>query len=126
MAKHSTTSDIAAITAALIPDAVKAAFNGQSLTLGDVLSLEQAGCRFIATGAPPSVREMSILFWMISDKEGFASALASGDFEEALHVYASSKSPAVIPAAAAGIKGVLSRSFNPGGEPGKAMPTPMV
>lgn len=56
-------SNIVATTAASIPDAVKDAFAaGGTLSLGDILLLESAGCRFIAAGAAPTFREMTAAY----------------------------------------------------------------
>ena len=118
-------SDIANTTAALIPDAVKDAFSsGGVLSLGDVLLLESAGCRFIAAGGAPTFREMATVYWLFADKQAFRLALDSGDFDAALQAYADKLSPSVIPAAAPNIKGILARSFAPASGGGKPMPTP--
>lgn len=119
------TSNVIAATAASIPDAVKDAFSaGGTLSLGDVLLLESAGCRFIAAGAAPTFREMATVYWLLADKQAFRLALDSGDFDISLQAYADKLSPSVIPAAASNIKGVLARSFTPASGGGKPMPTP--
>lgn len=121
------TSDVVATTAASIPDAVKDAFAaGVTLSLGDILLLESAGCRFIAAGAAPTFREMTAAYWLLADKQAFRLALDSGDFDAALQAYADKLSPSVIPAAASNIKGILARSFAPANGGGKPMPTPTV
>lgn len=111
----SDTSTVVAATAAAIPDVVKDAFVGAALTLGDILLLEQAGCRFLAAGVPPTMREMTALYWLLSDKAGFAAAVACGDFDGALMRYADTLSPSVIPASSSGLKDALARAFAPAG-----------
>lgn len=119
------TSNVLAATAASIPDAVKDAFSaGGTLSLGDVLLLESAGCRFIAAGAAPTFREMATVYWLLADKQTFRLALDSGDFDISLQEYADKLSPSVIPAAASNIKSILARSFTPASGGGKPMPTP--
>lgn len=119
------TSNVVATTAASIPDAVKDAFSaGGTLSLGDVLLLESAGCRFIAAGAAPTYREVATFYWLLADKQAFRLALDSGDFAVALQAYADKLSPSVVLAAASNIKGILVRSFAPASGEGKPMPTP--
>ncbi|MCC8149087.1 hypothetical protein [Akkermansia sp.] len=125
MSNPDDTSNVVAATAASIPDAVKDAFAaGNTLSLGDVLLLETAGCRFIAAGAAPTFREMSTVYWLLADKQAFRLALDSGDFDAQLQAYADKLSPSVIPAAASNIRGILARSFAPASGAGKPMPTP--
>nr|DAZ73172.1 MAG TPA: hypothetical protein [Caudoviricetes sp.] len=127
MTNPDNTSNVIAATAASIPDAVKDAFSaGGVLSLGDVLLLESAGCRFIAAGAAPTFREMSTVYWLLADKQAFRLALDSGNFDAALQAYADKLSPSVIPASASNIKGILARSFAPASGGGKTMPTPTV
>ncbi|WP_295978244.1 hypothetical protein [uncultured Akkermansia sp.] len=125
MTNPDNTSNVVAATAASIPDAVKDAFSsGGVLSLGDVLLLESAGCRFIAAGGAPTFREMATVYWLFADKQAFRLALDTGDFDAALQAYADKLSPSVIPAAAPNIKGILARSFAPANDGGKPMPTP--
>lgn len=125
MSNPDDTSNIVTTTAASIPDAVKHAFSGERfLTLADVLLLEQAGCRFIASGGVPTYREMTVIYWLLADKDGFRRALASGDLDAELQTYADSLPPSIIPAAAHDIKGILARSFSLAAGVGKPTPTP--
>ncbi len=117
------TSNVAARTAAAIPDVVKNAFEGATLTMGDVLRLERAGCRFIAESRLPSVSEFTAVYWLLKDREAFCVALNSGGFNVALQKYADGLEPAELFGAADAIKDVLSRSFEPVAGAGKMTPT---
>ena len=108
------TADIAAVTAALFPDAVKEAFaKKQSLTMRDLLLLESADVKFVALGIQPSAYEMAAFLWLMADRAAFASALDTGTFRDGLHAWADTLSPSVIPSMADKIAAVIRASFAP-------------
>jgi len=110
-------SDIANTTAALIPDVVREAFSSsKSLSLRDILLLEQAGVTFFATGEKPSFRDMSVVCWLVA-----------GDFDKAFSAWADTFPPAHLVKCLAGIADMLKRTFLPmedaaGKKPGTGTP----
>ena len=121
-------SDIANTTAALIPDVVREAFSSsKSLSLRDILLLEQAGVTFFATGGKPSFRDMSVVCWLVAERASFLAALDSGDFDKAFCAWADTFPPAHLVKCLAGIADMLKRTFLPmedaaGKKPGTGTP----
>lgn len=114
MAKRLSSSQIAALTAAQAPEAVKDAFGSdKQLTMLDVLLLEKVGCTFMATGSAPSSTELLATYWCVSDRDAFMSAARSDDFQSLFHAYAEGISPAELLQATPLVTEVLRRTFSP-------------
>lgn len=110
MANTNTVKD----TAALIPDVVREAFaSTKSLSVRDVLLLEAAGVTFFATGANPSFRDMTTVFWLVADRGAFRAAVASGEFQSHFDKWADTVSPAVIAESLLSVAGILKQTFLP-------------
>lgn len=115
-----TSTDIAAATAASLPDVVKDAFaKRQSLTMRDLLLLESAGVNFVALGGQPSAFEITAFMWLFADRDAFSSALDAGTFKAALYDWAEGISPSMLPAAGLRIAEVIKASFAPVEDGGK-------
>ena len=113
-------SDIVNTTAALIPDVVREAFSSsKSLSLRDILLLEQAGVTFFATGKKPSFRDMSVVCWLVAGRESFLAALDSGDFDKAFSAWADTFPPALLVKCLSDIANILKRTFVPMEDAGK-------
>ena len=107
-------------TAALIPDVVREAFSStKSLSVRDILLLESAGVTFFATGHSPSFREMTVVFWLISDRAAFRAAAESGEFSAHFDKWVETVSPPLITAALLPIAGILKGTFSPMEDNGK-------
>lgn len=101
-------------TASLIPDVVREAFtSAQSLSVRDVLLLESADVTFFATGAPPSFRDLVVVYWLITDRPAFQAAVESGDFRNHFANWAETVTPAVFMRAVSSVSDVLVRTFRP-------------
>ncbi|MBS5508303.1 MAG: hypothetical protein KHX31_06680 [Akkermansia sp.] len=101
-------------TAALIPDVVREAFvSTKSLSVRDVLLLEAAGVTFFATGGNPTFKEMTTVFWLITDRDSFRAAVDSGEFRVSFDKWADTVSPAVITKSLLSIAGILKQTFQP-------------
>ena len=110
MANTNTVKD----TAALIPDVVREAFaSTKSLSLRDVLLLEEVGVTFFATGTKPTFREMTIVYWLITDRAAFLASVASGDFALRFDQCMAAVTPAVITASLLPVAGILKQTFSP-------------
>lgn len=101
-------------TAARIPDVVREAFSSsQSLSVRDILLLESADVTFFATGAKPTFREMSSVYWLIADKRAFQAAVESGDFSMQFDKWAETVSPSSIMQVLPSVTDILTRTFQP-------------
>lgn len=107
-------TNIAKLTASQIPDVVLEAFSKMpALTMRDVLLLESVGVKFIATGAAPSLYELTALYWLVTARDSFEKAADAETFRQELYAWAKGIPPHAINAAAVPLAGLIKRSFAP-------------